>query len=337
MIELEKIYRQKDLEFIHLLNKIRNNSVEDSDIETLNQRYEGIKQKEGEFCINLTSTNSKADQINAEYLAKIKGASYKSTAVISGDFDKSSYPTASELEYKIGSQIMMLNNDSGNRWVNGSIGVIEKRQKDGNGEIYLVIKFPDKNRSYAIKEHKWEISRYYFDGKKIDSEVVGGFEQFPFRLAWAITIHKSQGKTFDNVVIDIGNEIFATGQMYVALSRCTSFEGIILKNLIRKHHIRTDYKIFKFLTDHQYKKSEMEHPIENKVILIEQAIQDKKEIDLTYLKANDIKSQRVVVPYYIGQEKYHGKAFIVLKAYCKEKREKRIFMVDRILKMEVID
>ena len=324
IVELEKIYRQKELEFIHLLNKVRDNSVESSDIELLNQRYieetsentsfkqkqsfkvwkirefifwiirffvffdnsiKKFKQKENKPCINLTSTNSKADQINSEYLVKIEGKSYRSTAEISGEFDESSYPTSVELEYKVGAQIMTLNNDSKDRWVNGSIGVIEKRKKDEKGEVYLIVSFPNKNVSYAVKRYKWEISRYYFDGKKIESEVIGSFRQFPFRLAWAITIHKSQGKTFDNVIIDIGRGIFATGQMYVALSRCTSFEGIVLRTPIKRHYIRTDYKIFKFLTDYQYQKSEKELSIEDKIAVIEQAIQERESIEYRLSKS----------------------------------------------------
>lgn len=250
IIELDKIYRQTDENFINLLNKIRNNSVTEDDIKLLNQRYiQHFKQREGEFYISLTSTNSKADQINAEYLAGIEGKSYKSIASISGDFDKSSYPTSVELEYKVGSQVMLLSNDFNNRWVNGSIGIIEASKSDIDGEAYLMVRLSDKNKSYVIKRHKWEISKYYFDGTKIISKAVGVFEQFPIRLAWAITIHKSQGKTFDNVIIDIDKGIFATGQMYVALSRCTSFEGIVLKTPINKYHIRTDSQIFKFLNE----------------------------------------------------------------------------------------
>lgn len=144
---------------------------------------------------------------------------------------------------------MLLSNDFNNRWVNGSIGIIEASKSDIDGEAYLMVRLSDKNKSYVIKRHKWEISKYYFDGTKIISKAVGVFEQFPIRLAWAITIHKSQGKTFDNVIIDIDKGIFATGQMYVALSRCTSFEGIVLKTPINKYHIRTDSQIFKFLNE----------------------------------------------------------------------------------------
>ena len=250
IIELEKIYRQKDVTFIRLLNKIRNNSVDDADIQKLNQRYNpDYNEKESGLSINLTSTNNKAGEINNDYLSKIKNKEYTARGQVLGEFDKSSYPTLLELKYKVGAQVMMLNNDSKNRWVNGTIGIIENRLFDeGDGQTYLIIRFSEKNKSYKVKPHEWEISKYYYDTSGIRSEVMGSFIQFPIRLAWAITIHKGQGKTFNNVVIDIERGVFATGQMYVALSRCTSFEGIVLKKQIKKNHIRTDYRIFKFLT-----------------------------------------------------------------------------------------
>lgn len=335
IVELEKIYRQKDQEFINLLNKIRNNSVTDRDISLLNKRYiEDFVQSKSEFYINLTSTNSKADQINSEYLSRIENKLYKSKALISGSFDKSSYPTSPELEFKAGSQIMMLNNDPNGKWVNGSIGIIEtcKKRED---DIFLVVYFPDIKKSYVVKRHQWEISRYYFDGTTIQSETVGSFEQFPFRLAWAITIHKSQGKTFDNVIIDMGGGDFATGQMYVALSRCTSFEGVVLKKIAKSSHIRTDYRIFKFLTEHHYKKSEEEMSLDDKVDFIRDAIEKNQEIKMVYLKANDVKSERVIIPYFVGEEKYQKKPFLGVKAFCKERREDRVFRVDRILSMSI--
>ena len=336
VIELDKIYRQKDINFINLLNKIRNNSVESNDIELLNTRHIGnYKPEESKFFINLTSTNSKADEINKEYLSKLKGKAYKSTAEILGDFDKSSYPTSVELEYKLGSQIMLLNNDSNDRWVNGTIATIEKKKKDEEGREYLVIRLIDKKKYYNIAPYKWEISRYYFDGIKIESEVVGSFVQYPFRLAWAITIHKSQGKTFDNVIIDIGRGVFATGQMYVALSRCTSFEGVILKTPIKKNHIRTDYRIFSFLTKHQYQKSEKTLFLEDKITIINQAIKEEKKLEIIYLKANDTKSKRIISPYSVKNEKFKGKSFIGIKAYCHNRFEERMFRVDRILKLNI--
>lgn len=337
VIELDKIYRQKDINFINLLNKIRNNSVESKDIELLNTRHIGnYKPEESKFFINLTSTNSKADEINKEYLSKLKGKAYKATAEILGDFDKSSYPTSVELEYKLGSQIMLLNNDSNDRWVNGTIATIEKKKKDEEGREYLVIRLIDKKKYYNIAPYKWEISRYYFDGIKIESEVVGSFVQYPFRLAWAITIHKSQGKTFDNVIIDIGRGVFATGQMYVALSRCTSFEGVILKTPIKKNHIRTDYRIFSFLTKHQYQKSEKTLSLEDKITIINQAIKEEKKLEIIYLKANDTKSKRIISPYSVKNEKFKGKSFIGIKAYCYNRFEERMFRVDRILKLTLI-
>jgi len=249
-LELEKIYRQKDPEFIELLNKIRDNSVLHEDIEILNQRYDPHFDDErvNDFVITLTTTNAAADEKNMRELSKLSSSKESFFGEVEGDFKKKNLPTLNELELKIGAQVMLLNNDSAGRWVNGSIGKIIGIELDSrSGEDVLVVDL-NGEKSVKISRHTWNIYKYFFneDKGRIDTEVVGSFIQFPVRLAWAVTIHKSQGKTFDNVVIDIGRGTFAHGQIYVALSRCTSFEGIILKKRIEKRHIWMDYKVNRF-------------------------------------------------------------------------------------------
>lgn len=336
VIELEKVYRQKDETFVGLLNRIRNNSVEPTDIEHLNSRYVTEPMPEDGFYINLTATNKRADEINDEHLHALKSKPHTSRATVKGEFTKEYFPTATELQFKTGAQVMLLNNDTKKRWVNGSIGVIEAVKHNEDGEEYVNIRLQDNHKLVSVEPFEWEVFRFSFDGTQIISDAVGTFTQYPFRLAWAITIHKSQGKTFDRVVIDIGRGTFAAGQMYVALSRCTSFEGIILKTPIKPHNIRTDYRIYKFLTGYQYKKAAEECSYEDKIALIQQAIKEKTTLNMVYLKANDTKSTRVILPLSVGTEDYQGKKFPGMNAFCINRKEERMFHVGRILKLEKI-
>ena len=337
IIELEKVYRQKDTKFIELLNRIRNNSVDGDDIDHLNSRCQpSFKPDKDEFYISLTSINKTSDHINEEHLRILKGRSYKSGAFIEGDFGPEYFPTNPHLQFKIGSQIMLLTNDQKRRWVNGSIGVIKSFNKD---EEFVRVQLYPGNKDVFVYKHRWEIYRFSFSKEKesIFSELAGSFSQFPFRLAWAITIHKSQGKTFDRVIIDISRGMFASGQAYVALSRCTSFKGIVLRTPMKKHYIKTDYRIFNFLTAHQYRKAEMEMPVKDKIKVIQQAIDGKKHLKMTYLKANDIKSERTVKPFEVGWQTYSGKKYQGMRAFCFKVGEERMFRIDRILKLDLVE
>jgi len=249
-LELEKIYRQTDNDFISLLNKVRNNTVTFQDLTILNQRHDpqcdNVKGKD--LVITLTTTNAAADEKNAAELEKLNVSQETFFGEVDGDFSKRSLPTQMELELKEGAQVMLLNNDSAGRWVNGSIGKINKIEFDDmEMDDVLTVKL-NTGKTVKIAKHSWRIHKYFFneETQKLDTEIVGSFTQFPLRLAWAVTIHKSQGKTFDKVIIDIGRGTFAHGQIYVALSRCTSLEGITLKKPIQKRHIWTDHKINQF-------------------------------------------------------------------------------------------
>ncbi len=334
IVELDKVYRQKDQAFVDLLNKIRNNSVDDRDIARVNSRLTKSSVPAGNGVhITLTTTNAIADGINQSHLVALKGKLYARVAQVSGDFGKEYFPTAPELSFKIGAQIMLLNNDSDRRWVNGSIGVIEAVKEDEDGDEYLAVRLQDNKASVAVYPHTWEVFRFGVDDDTIVSEPAGSFTQYPFRLAWGITIHKSQGKTFDRVVIDIGRGAFAAGQMYVALSRCTSFEGVTLKTPIRAQDIRTDHRIFAFHTGHQYRQSEDDMPLSEKITLIRTAIKEKAALDMVYLKADDTKTSRKVIPLVVGAARYQGKDYDGMKAFCTIRQEERMFRVDRILKL----
>lgn len=247
VIELNKVYRQKESQFIDLLNRVRNNSLNLVDIEQINTRVDPeFAPSDREYFIHLTTTNQNADNINDACLRKLSGRLHGYKAEIVGDVGKEYYPTAAHLEFKIGAQIMMLNNDVRKRWVNGSVGKIEA-VRDIDGEDVISVRFQHGERSVDVTRFEWEVIKFKLKDDAIEAESVGTFKQFPFRLAWAVTIHKSQGKTFDRVIIDVGTGTFASGQLYVALSRCTTFDGVILKTPIKRQHIFSDPRIHRFL------------------------------------------------------------------------------------------
>jgi len=332
-VELEKVYRQKDNEFIRLLNAIRNNSITDDDIALFNKRHDSqFTSPSGSFYLSLTSTNDLADGINEEQLAKLPGKIWKAQGMIDGEFSKEYLPTATELKLKKGAQIMLLNNDTYGRWINGTIGKITGFENDDDGEEIIAAKL-DNGESVEISPYTWKIYRFFLKDNELCSEDVGSFTQYPIRLAFAITIHKSQGKTFENVIIDVGRGTFAHGQMYVALSRCTSLDGIILKQPLKKSHVLMDWHIVKFLTRTQYDKAEQKCSHDDKLQIIRSAIREKRNLDILYLKAKDEKSRRTIRPMSVGEMEYNGHPFLGMNAYCLMRKARRVFNVDRILEV----
>lgn len=236
-LELKKVYRQGDRTFVDLLNRVRNNQVTNNDFQRLNARYQPLFQpQEEENYIILTTHNYKADQINERKLGALQAEERVFSGSIVGDFPDYSLPTDMDLKLKAGAQIMFIKNDPEARYYNGKIGVISHMVAD---QIYVYL--ADTNQTILLKKETWENKRYELDKEsgKIREEVLGSFSQYPIRLAWAITIHKSQGLTFEKAIIDLGAS-FAAGQAYVALSRCTSLEGIILYSRISAGCIMTD-------------------------------------------------------------------------------------------------
>ncbi len=336
-VELEKVYRQTDPAFIGLLNAIRNRSVDDEQIVHLNSRLRpGYSPPDTEFTITLTSTNDLAAARNREKLASLPGRARAYEAMIDGKFDRSSLPTEETLELKPGAQVMLLTNDRKGRFVNGTIGRVAEIVKVPDEDDVIVVDLAD-GKEVELSPYTWELFhfRYEPESDRIESESVGAFTQYPLRLAWAVTIHKSQGKTFDRVVIDIGRGAFAHGQVYVALSRCTSFEGIVLKTPIRKSHIWMDWRIVRFLTRFQYKKAEEELPAAVKRALVLAAIRAGGELEIVYLKPDDTKSRRRIRPEAVEMMEYRGKRFEGVRAYCHKRGECRTFRLDRML--EVIE
>ncbi len=333
-IELEKIYRQRDPAFIGILNGIRNRSITDEQLEQLNARYQPhFKKSQNSFYIHLTTTNAGAKQINLQEMAKRKGKIIEYEGRMSGEFDEKAFPAERHLQFKIGAQIMLVNNDSLGRWINGTVGeIVGIEENEETGKDVIMVRLSEGDL-VDVAPNTWEMFRFRYDTAKktIESETTGSFTQYPLLLAWAITIHKSQGKTFDKTIIDLERGSFAHGQTYVALSRCTSLEGMVLAKPIKKSHILMDWRVVKFLTQFQYQLSEKEMSLEEKMNRIEKAIQAKQKLKITYLKTNDEKSEREILPQFMGELTYEGKKFLGVEGYCFKRRDTRVFRVDRIL------
>ena len=238
-LELKKVYRQREQFFVDLLNRVRNDELTLDDLQVLNRQYQpNFKPPAGEKYITLTTRNAKADAINGQELARLTTPAYRFDGEIKGEFPEYALPTEMTLILKAGAQIMFIKNDTGEerRYFNGKLGTIARIDKDnidvrleGSGDVITIEKEIWKNIRYTLNK----------DTAEIEEEELGSFEQYPIRLAWAITIHKSQGLTFERAIIDTG-DAFAPGQAYVALSRCTSLEGIVLLSQITQRSVQTD-------------------------------------------------------------------------------------------------
>ena len=256
-IELTKVYRQTDEVFLDILNAIRNGISEDIDFELLNSRYQPDFDSKDEAYVYLCSHNKMADDINQKKLKELGGRSHLYNADVVGEFKETQYPNDEVLELKIGAQIMFIRNDtsSDKKYYNGKLAQISYLDED---EISVIL--DGSEEEITLKAETWEQKRYSLDSdKNIKEEVLGSFKQFPIRLAWAVTIHKSQGLTFDRLIIDAGKS-FASGQVYVALSRCRTLEGIILKSKITPDVIFSDKRVSKF-QDETHANSKMEEII----------------------------------------------------------------------------
>ena len=239
-LELQSIYRQTDDHFIYLLNAVRDGSITNSQIDNLNDSLvDNFEMDEGK--IILTTTNVRASGINQNYLKQLSSEEFSYRAQATGQFYKELFPTDEVLKLKKGAQVIMIKNDPEKRWVNGSIGTIHDIAEKK-------IKVKINHKIYEVKKEKWDRIQYSYDDdqQEVLENVTGSFKQYPMRLAWAITIHKSQGQTFEKVIIDMSQGSFAPGQLYVALSRCISLEGIELLRPLKKSDVIVNKQLIGF-------------------------------------------------------------------------------------------
>lgn len=275
-IELKKVFRQNDADFVKLLDNVRVNNITKSDIAHLNTRHVPIEDELEDFVLTLATKRDVVNFINEKRLEKIEEDSHFYEGLIDGEFPLNSLPTEKTLELKVGAQVVFIKNDLEKRWYNGSIGIISRIDEDENVYVQL-----EDSNEYLVEMDVWNNVKYKYDEeqKKIIEENIGSFRQLPVRLAWAITIHKSQGLTFDRVVVDLSGGVFTGGQVYVALSRCRSLTGLRLKSPISLSDIFVNKNVLEFSKSYNDQKQ------------IDKALKHSKA-DALYEKASKLFAER---------------------------------------------
>lgn len=244
-IELDKVYRQSDDAFIQILNNLRNNTITPANLQVLNQYVNPtFDQHKNTGYITLTTHNAKADTINSDSLEALAAKSYAFQAEVVGDFPSNIYPLENQLQLKVGAQVIFVKNDLSfeKKYYNGKMGIVHKLSPS---EIY--VKFPEENEVIEVERYEWQNIRYKVNPntKEIEEELLGTFTHYPLKLAWAITVHKSQGLTFEKAILDV-SKVFLPGQAYVALSRLKSLQGLVLLSPIQMNGLRNDYDVMQY-------------------------------------------------------------------------------------------
>lgn len=282
-IELKTIYRQSDVDFIRVLDSVRRKQITDEELEYINRQVDEYLDLERSESIYLTDTNNLAQRINAHNLNGLGDEEVAYIGRMFGQFNEKTLPTDSDLRLKRGARIMMLNNDPFKRWVNGSLGTVLELFEDGM-RVEL-----DDGTTHVVERYIWENIAFQFDpqSNRISKKVIGTYEQLPVRLAWAITIHKSQGKTFDKCIIILQGRTFAHGQMYVALSRCRTKEGLVLNRPITHEDIITDSRVKNFLAKLKMYVARWKLDKHTKRNIVEQANIEQLLLEIRYITMED--------------------------------------------------
>jgi ATP-dependent DNA helicase PIF1 len=329
-VELEKIYRQKNDFFIDILNGVRNRSISNEQLATLNDCVESDDHVFNEGGIYLTSTNAAAKEINTKQLDKLPGFVFANPADYSRNFDLKMAPTDVHLGLKEGAQVMFVSKHAAGLWVNGTLGEVTAINEF---EQEVSVKIED-GPEVLVTPHKWAMYKHVYDQETqtLTQETSGSFTQLPLKLAWAITIHKSQGKTFNRVMIDLGYGAFAKGQVYVALSRCQTLEGVSLKSPLRKRDIMVDNDVLNFLDGCKLPDPDIILTYADKVAKIKDAIDSGAELSITYISEGRESSLRRVWPKRLGKLSGADNCNVIaMQCYCYKRQAVRTFRVDRII------
>ncbi|MEP2670423.1 MAG: AAA family ATPase [Cyclobacteriaceae bacterium] len=340
--ELTRIFRQskEQVQFKNLLNNVRINAAQFEDMKLLNSRHKD-NAGPGENAIFLTSIRDIAKNINADKLDLIQSPLHTFEGMLSGKYRNlttqnedqldNKLPAPYKLKLKVGAQIMMLKNDSGRRWANGSIGKVVKLSEDG-------ISVRINSNTYKVEKEVWKEVEYVLNSEtdQIESKTSGTFTQYPIQLAFAMTIHKSQGKTFDKITVDIGAGAFAHGQIYVALSRCRTFEGITLNNPINDNDIIVDPRVVQYYKDRSIVRQTVQLPRKLTREALLKAISNNETIVIDYQNFNGELTKRKISNIQITNKyKSQGYTNEHIVAYCHLREEERNFKIDRIISIEI--
>lgn len=277
-LELDKIFRQQDETFIRILNNLRDNRSTPEDVRILNQHYKTLDEiKDLPPCITLTTHNYKADEINLRELRSLDAPSFFYDADIEREFPENLYPLPESIELKVGARVMFIKNDTSglSSYFNGKLATVSELTSD-----QVVVEMDDSREEYTLKKELWENKKYRInpDTKELEEEVIGTFSQFPIKLAWAVTVHKSQGLTFDRAIVDVG-QAFAPGQVYVALSRLRSLEGLVLRTRVQTDVIYSDAKVVEFTQDKSATQDLSELLRHNQLTYLSQLVESTFEFD----------------------------------------------------------
>ena len=336
IVELTRIFRQSDETFIDALNAIRVDDVKQEHLDRLNDRTDSdFAPRSGELYITITPTNRVANLVNEAHMTALRFDAVDFEGKTSGDVKTDYLPTSSFLNLKVGAQVMFVNNDSFDRWINGTLGTVVHLPTPGrkhDDADPVLVRLQD-GTVVDVESNQWQFSRLDFDATngKLVRVPVGEFEQLPLRLAWAVTIHKSQGLTFDRVIIDLANGTFASGQLYVALSRCRTLEGIALRRKIRRRDVIVDRRIVEFTKSRLVRQSESRFSVVEKLEQLRALLGQDQDVRVDYVRENGLRVRLLVRFVSIEERVLNGDAMTLVRVEAAGQPKPLLLDVRRIL------